>query len=149
MSDWVIWLILAGALAAAEMTSGTFVLLMMSGGALGGSLAAALGAPVALQVVVAIVLTLGLVWLVRPVAIRHLNSGPLAITGSEALVGEEAVVLSEVTRDGGRVRLNGSEWSARARDPAQVIAAGSRVAVVAIDGATAVVWQDPFALPSG
>ena len=129
------------------MTSGTFVLLMMAGGALGGSVAAAVGAPVALQVVVALALTVALVWLVRPIAIRHSYSGPPAITGAEALVGEEAVVLTEVTRDGGRVRLNGAEWSARARDPAQVIAPGARVAVVAIDGATAVVWQDPFALP--
>jgi membrane protein implicated in regulation of membrane protease activity len=147
VSDWLIWLIVAAGFAAAEMTSGTFVLLMMAGGALGGSVAAAIGAPVALQVIVAIVLSLGLVWGVRPVAIRHLHSGPLAITGPEALIGEEAVVLAEVTRDGGRVRLNGAEWSARSRDPAQVIAAGARVAVVAIDGATAVVWQDPFAMP--
>lgn len=147
MSDWVIWLILAGGLAAGEMTSGTFVLLMMAGGAVGGSIAAAVGAPVALQVVVALALTVGLVWLVRPIAIRHSYSGPPAITGAQALVGEEAVALSEVTRDGGRVRLNGAEWSARSRDPAQVIAPGARVAVVAIDGATAVVWQDPFALP--
>jgi membrane protein implicated in regulation of membrane protease activity len=147
VSDWLIWLIVAAGFAAAEMTSGTFVLLMMAGGALGGSVAAAAGASVALQVIVAIVLSLALVWGVRPVAIRHLNSGPLAITGTDALVGEEAVVLAEVTRDGGRVRLNGAEWSARARDPAQVIAAGARVAVVGIDGATAVVWQDPFALP--
>lgn len=147
MSDWVIWLILAGGLAAGEMTSGTFVLLMMAGGAVGGSIAAAVGAPVALQVVVALALTVGLVWLVRPIAIRHSYSGPPAITGAQALVGEEAVALSEVTRDGGRVRLNGAEWSARSRDPTQVIAPGARVAVVAIDGATAVVWQDPFALP--
>jgi membrane protein implicated in regulation of membrane protease activity len=147
VSDWVVWLILAGALAAAEMTSGTFVLLMMSGGALGGSVAAGVGAPVALQVLIALVITVGLVWLVRPIAIRHSYSGPPAITGAEALIGEEAVVLSEVTRDGGRIRLNGAEWSARARDPAQVLAPGARVAVVGIDGATAVVWQDPFALP--
>ena len=88
--------------------------------------------------------TLGLVWLVRPVAIRHLNPGPAAITGSEALVGRDAVVLHEVTRDGGRVRLNGAEWSARPKDPKQELPAGTRVSVIAIDGATAVVWKDPF-----
>jgi membrane protein implicated in regulation of membrane protease activity len=147
MPDWLIWLVVAGALAAAETTSGSFVLLMMAGGAAGGAITAAIGGGVALQVIVAIVLTIGLVWLVRPVALRHAYAGPPAITGAEALVGEEAVVLSEVTRDGGRVRLRGAEWSARSRDPSQVITVGSRVAVVAIDGATAVVWQDPFALP--
>jgi membrane protein implicated in regulation of membrane protease activity len=140
--DWLIWLIAAGVLAASETTSGSFVLIMMA-----GSITAAFGGPVLLQVIVAVVLTIGLVWLVRPVAIRHSFPGPPAITGSDALVGEEAVVLSEVTRDGGRVRLRGAEWSARTSDPDQVLSVGTRVAVVGIDGATAVVWQDPFALP--
>ena len=97
-------------------------------------------APCCVQVIVAIVVTLGLVWLVRPVAVRHLNPGPAAITGSDALVGHEAIVLHQVTRDGGRVRLNGGEWSARAKDPRQELPAGTRVSVIAIEGATAVVW---------
>jgi membrane protein implicated in regulation of membrane protease activity len=144
MPAWLVWLILAGVLAGGETVTGTFVLLMMSGGAVGGVVTAALGGPELLQVLVALIVTVGLVWLVRPVALRHLHPGPAAITGSEALVGHEAVVLSEVTRDGGRVRLNGGEWTARAKDPAQELPAGARVSVVAIDGATAVVWQDPF-----
>ena len=141
---WLIWLIVAGVFAGGEALTGTFVLLMMSGGAVGGAVAAAVGGPLLVQVIVAIVVALGLVWLVRPVAIRHLNPGPAAITGSDALVGREAVVLQQVTRDGGRVRLNGSEWSARAKDPKQDLPAGTRVSVIAIDGATAVVWKDPF-----
>ena len=144
MADWLVWLIIAGVFAGGETATGTFVLLMMSGGALGGAIAAAAGAVLLPQIIVALVVTLGLLWLVRPIAIRHLNPGPAAITGSEALIGREAVVLSAVTRDGGRVRLNGAEWSARSRDPRQELPAGTRVSVVAIDGATAVVWQDPF-----
>jgi membrane protein implicated in regulation of membrane protease activity len=145
MPVWLVWLIIAGVFAGGETVTGTFVLLMMSGGAVGGAVTAAVGGPLLAQIVVAIVVTMGLLWLVRPVAVRHLNPGPAAITGSEALVGREALVLSAVTRDGGRVRLNGAEWSARSRDPNQELPAGARVSVVAIDGATAVVWQDPFA----
>jgi membrane protein implicated in regulation of membrane protease activity len=144
MPVWLVWLIVAGVFAGGEAMTGTFVLLMMSGGAVGGAVAAAVGGPLLVQIVVAIVTTLALLWLVRPIAVRHLNPGPAAITGSEALVGREAVVLSAVTRDGGRVRLNGAEWSARSRDPKQELPAGTRVSVVAIDGATAVVWLDPF-----
>jgi membrane protein implicated in regulation of membrane protease activity len=144
MPAWLVWLIIAGLFAGGEAMTGTFVLLMMSGGAVGGAVAAAVGGPLLVQVIVAIVMTLALLWLVRPIAVRHLNPGPAAITGSEALVGRDAVVLSAVTRDGGRVRLNGAEWSARSRDPGQALPAGTRVSVVAIDGATAVVWQDPF-----
>jgi membrane protein implicated in regulation of membrane protease activity len=145
MPVWLVWLIIAGIFAGGEAATGTFVLLMMSGGAVGGAVAAAAGASFLPQIIVFIAVTLALLWLVRPVAIRHLNPGPAAITGAEALIGREAVVLSAVTQDDGRVRLNGAEWSARARDPRQDLPAGTRVSVVAIDGATAVVWQDPFA----
>lgn len=146
MPAWLVWLIIAGGLAGGEAVTGTFVLLMMSGGALGGAATAALGGPFLLQAFVSVLLTIGLLWLVRPVAVRHANPGPAAITGTEALVGREAVVTAAVTRDSGRVRLNGSEWSARAIDPKQDLPEGTRVSVVAIDGATAVVWQDPFSV---
>lgn len=144
MPAWLIWLIISGACAAGEATSGGFVLLMMAGGALGGAVAAAITGSLVIQILVSLIVTAGMLVLVRPVAVRHTNPGPAAITGTEALVGREAVVLSAVTEDGGRVRLNGGEWSARARDPRQELSAGTRVSVVAIDGATAVVWKDPF-----
>jgi membrane protein implicated in regulation of membrane protease activity len=138
------WLIVAGVLAAAETTSTAFVLIMGAGGAVAAAVAAGLGVNVFVQAIVAIAGTLALLWLVRPVAIRHLNPGPVAITGSDALVGRDAVVLADVTRDGGRVRLNGAEWSARAADPKQELKPGTVVTVLAIDGATAVVYRDPF-----
>lgn len=144
MPAWLIWLIIAGGLAAGETVSGTFIFVMLSGGAVGGSITAAFGAPLLLQVIVSLVVALGLLWLVRPVAVRHMHPGPAAITGSDALVGRDAVVLSTVTRDGGRVRLNGAEWSARTTDAQQSLPAGTRVSVIAIEGATAVVYSDPL-----
>jgi len=144
MSAWLVWLIISGVLAAAEAASLSFVLIMAAGGALGGALTAGLGGPVVAQVLVAIIGTLALLGLARPAAVRHLNSGPRVITGSDALVGREAVVLQAVTKREGRVRLNGAEWSARAIDPKQDLPAGTVVSVVKIDGATAVVWHDPF-----
>jgi membrane protein implicated in regulation of membrane protease activity len=144
MPDWLIWMIVAGVLAAAETASLAFILIMVAGGAAAAALTAALGGPVALQVVVAILGTVTLLWLVRPVAVRHTNSGPPHLSGSSALVGRDAVVLSAVSGGGGRVRLNGGEWSARAIDPEQVLAVGTHVTVLAIDGATAVVWRNPL-----
>jgi membrane protein implicated in regulation of membrane protease activity len=143
MPTWLIWLIAAGAFAAAEAFSLTFVLVMFAGGAAGAALAAALGGPVLVQCVVAIVATVGLLGVVRPIAVRHLTPGPGTVTGSDALVGKEAVVLSEVDVHNGRVRLNGGEWSARSFDRAQVLSAGTVVRVMEISGATAVVWQEP------
>jgi membrane protein implicated in regulation of membrane protease activity len=144
MPAWLIWLILCGGLAAAEATNFALVLIMAAAGAGAASIVAAVGAPVVVQVLVAIAGTLALLWGVRPVAIRHLNPDPMTVTGTDALVGQEAVVMAKVDRHDGRVRLNGAEWSARTMDPKQEFSAGTVVAVVAIDGATAVVWKDPF-----
>ena len=145
MADWLIWLILAGVLAAAEAASMTFVLIMFAGGALGASITAALGGNVLLQCIVAIVATIGLLGGVRPVAKRHLLPGPGTTTGSDALVGQQAIVLSEVTPHDGRVRLNGGEWSARSYDDRQVLPAGTVVRVMRIHGATAeVLHEGPY-----
>lgn len=145
MPDWLLWLIAAGVLAAAEVTTLTFVLAMFAGGAVAGAITAAAGGPLLAQVIVAIIATCALLIGVRPVARRHLMAGPTAATGSDRLVGEEAIVLSEVTAHDGRVRLNGGEWSARSYDRGQVLPAGTVVRVMKINGATAeVLYEDPY-----
>jgi membrane protein implicated in regulation of membrane protease activity len=121
MQAWLIWLILAAALAGAETLSLDLVLLMCAGGAGAGGIAAVAG--------------------VRPVAKRHLTGSGTARTGVEALIGTQAIVTSKVDAADGRVRLGGSEWSARAYDRSQVIPVGSSVQVIEISGATALVWD--------
>jgi membrane protein implicated in regulation of membrane protease activity len=142
MADWLIWLIAAGVLAAAETASLTLVLIMFAGGAAAASITAAAGGPVLLQCIVAIVATLALLGGARPIARRHLTAAAGISTGSDGLVGEEAVVLSEVTAHDGRVRLRGGEWSARSYDQSQVLPAGTVVRVMKITGATAVVLHE-------
>lgn len=138
----MLWLIAAGVFAAAETASVTFVLLMFAGGAAAASVTAALGGPVLLQFIVAIVSTLALLGVVRPIARRHLTATGAAVMGSDALVGMEAVVLRQVDARDGRVRLNGGEWSARAYDEEHVLAPGTAVRVVRISGATALVLPE-------
>jgi membrane protein implicated in regulation of membrane protease activity len=142
MPDWLIWLLVAGVLAAAEAASLTFVLLMFAGGAAAAAITAAAGGPVLLQCIVAIVATLALLGGVRPIARKHLTAGAGTTTGSDALVGQEAIVLSQVDAHDGRVRLNGGEWSARSYDERQILPAGTVVRVMKITGATAVVLHE-------
>jgi membrane protein implicated in regulation of membrane protease activity len=67
---------------------------------------------------------------------------PAAIrTGTAALEGTHAVVLQRVDVSGGRVRIGGEEWSARAFMPDQVMEPGARVEVMKIEGATALVYE--------
>jgi membrane protein implicated in regulation of membrane protease activity len=142
MPDWLLWLIVAGVLAAAEAATLTFVLVMFAGGAVAASITAAAGGPLLLQVIVAIAATLALLVGVRPVARRHLVSPPGTSTGSDALVGQQAIVLREVDAQDGRVRLNGGEWSARAWEEQEVLPAGTVVRVMKISGATAFVSRE-------
>ncbi|MGI8759725.1 MAG: NfeD family protein [Jatrophihabitantaceae bacterium] len=143
MPLWLVWLIVSGALAVAETFSMALVLVMFAGGAAAGAITAAAGGPLLLQVVVAVLASAALLGLVRPVAQRHLTISDPAITGADALVGMQAVVLSAVDANDGRVRLNGGEWSALAFDDTQRLSAGTVVRVMEIRGATAVVWQEP------
>ncbi|MDR1999037.1 MAG: NfeD family protein [Frankiaceae bacterium] len=142
MPAWLIWIIVAAGLAAAETLSLDLVLIMLAGGAGAGALAAGLGAPVAVQALVAAAATLLLLGGARPVVKRHLSGRGEVAMGVQALVGKPAKALTDVDAEGGRVQLNGGEWSARAFDPTQRICAGASVRVMEISGATAIVWED-------
>ncbi|HEX8304743.1 MAG TPA: NfeD family protein [Jatrophihabitans sp.] len=141
MQAWLIWLIVAAVLAGAETLSLDLVLIMCAGGAAAGGISAAAGLPPAAQVAIAIAGALALLLFLRPVAKRHLTSSGTARTGVEALIGAQAIVTSKVDARDGRVRLGGSEWSAKAYDSSQVIPVGSSVQVIEISGATAIVWD--------
>lgn len=143
MPAWLIWLIAAGGLAAAETLTLDLVLIMFAGGAAAGAIVAAVGGPFLVQVIVAAAAALALLVGVRPVAQRHLTAIEHR-TGTDALVGREAIALTEVNGADGRVRLNGGEWTARAFDPERSIPAGTVVRVMQIDGATALVWSDAW-----
>ena len=143
MPDWLIWLIAAGVLAVAEISTLTLVLGMVAGGAAAAAITAALGGPVLVQIIVALVATGALLGVVRPVAQKHLLPSGQARTGVDALVGMQAVVLSKVSRDAGLVRLNGAEWSAVSYDPEQSLPSGTVVRVIEIHGATALVMAEP------
>jgi membrane protein implicated in regulation of membrane protease activity len=118
MPDWVIWVIVAVLLALGELaTPGLFFLGPVALAAIPAAIVAALGAAAWLQVLA------------------------LSRTGTAALVGAKAVVLERVDMDGGRVRIGGEEWTARAYMEGQVLEPGTRVEVAEIKGATALVYE--------
>ena len=140
MDAWVWWIVAAGVLAVAEvLTGGSLVLLMLAGGAAAGGLTAALGAPPALAVGVFALVSVALLGLVRPVARRHMRLSRETRTNVAALVGAEALVLESVDGLDGRIKLAGEVWSARAYDGQSVFEPGTRVQVLQIEGATALV----------
>ena len=90
------------------------VLLMFALGALAAAVAAGLGAPVWVAVLTFALVALGLLFFVRPPMVARLHAGPTLTTGHESLVGKTAVVAEPVDQHGGRVKLSGEIWSARA-----------------------------------
>ena len=141
MDAWVIWLVAAVAAAVGEVLTLGFFLAPF---ALGATAAMAVdlaggGTGVALAVFAAV--TTGTFLGVRPVARRHLRQPPSARTGIAALAGRPATVLEQVSDDAGTVKLEGEVWTARPYTEGEVLAAGARVQVVEIRGATALVAE--------
>lgn len=112
---------------------------MFAVGAVAAAVAAGVGSGIVVQVVVFVAVSVALLAVVRPLASRQRTQAPELRSGVDALRGRQAVVLERVDGAGGRIKLAGEIWSARALDANRSFAPGEQVDVVEIDGATAVV----------
>jgi membrane protein implicated in regulation of membrane protease activity len=143
MDAWVFWVVLAVILAAGEVVSLSFFLAPFAVGAAAAALLDAVGVGAVGQFAAFVASSLLLLGIVRPIARRHVRLPPQLRTGTAALVGETAVVLERISNDEGvgSVRLKGQIWTARAYDDGASFEAGSRVHVMEIRGATALVTE--------
>jgi membrane protein implicated in regulation of membrane protease activity len=138
----VLWAVAAALLAIGELlTPGLFFLGPVALAAVAAAVTAAIGGGVVLQLLVFIAGSLASLAVLRPIARRHLHMPALVRTGTAALVGTKALVLEQVDVNGGRVRIGGEEWTARAYFDEQVLEPGQRVEVAEIKGATALVYE--------
>ncbi|MEU3182587.1 NfeD family protein [Streptomyces sp. NPDC006923] len=136
---WVWWLIGAVGLGIPLVLTAMPEFGMLSAGAVAGAVVAALGGGVVAQVLVFAAVSVALIAVVRPIAARNSRGRPGLATGIDALKGRQAVVVERVDGSGGRIKLAGEIWSARALDSDTAFEPGQQVDVVEIDGATAVV----------
>jgi membrane protein implicated in regulation of membrane protease activity len=144
VDGWVLWVIAACALAVGEMATMGFFLAPFAGGAVLAAIAAAAGAGTLLSWALFVVGSLLLLGVVRPLARAHLRTPPLLRTGTDALVGRTGIVVERIADDGsaGSVRIDGDDvWTARAYDEDARIEPGTRVHVLEIRGATALVAE--------
>ena len=139
----VFWIIAAVVLAAAEIFTQTFVLLMFALGALVAAGVGAVGGNLGVQLFAFLVVTVASLFLVRPIIKRfmHVSAEPSAM-GIEAIEGSSAVVLERVDLDHGLIKIDGEMWTARPYEAAHVFEPGDRVRVIEIRGATALVWKE-------
>ncbi|MFI1370383.1 NfeD family protein [Streptomyces longwoodensis] len=136
---WVWWLVGAAALGIPLVVTAMPEFGMLAVGAIAAAAAAGVGFGTVSQVLVFVVVSVALIAVVRPIANRHRSQRPQLATGIDALRGKQAVVLERVDGSGGRIKLAGEVWSARALDGDQSYEPGQQVDVVDIEGATAIV----------
>ncbi len=143
MAGWVLWVVLAGAFGIGEMLTTGFFLAPFAVGAALAAIVDAAGLGAIASVVVFVLVSVLALRLARPIALSHINQPPQIRTGSAALVGKRATVLERIANDEGAgcVRIDGEVWTARALDQDRVIERGTRVDVVQIKGATALVTE--------
>ena len=143
MDAWLIWLIVAVVFAIGEIATLGLFLAPFAGGALVAAILAGADASVFVQWLAFLVVSAVLLAALRPLARSHRKMPKLSRTGTAALIGSNGVVLERIDNHNnvGLVRIGGEPWTARAYDEDQVIEAGTRVQVVEIRGATALVAE--------
>ncbi len=140
MVSWIVWLIVAAVLGVAELLTTTLAFGLIAVAAVVAAVVGTFHIGVPFQLAAFVVAAVAGLGFVRPIAIKHVKQPPQLRTGVAALVGRSAVVTQEVSEHSGRVRIDGEEWSSRPYDESLVIPVGTKVDVMQIKGATALVY---------
>ncbi len=143
MAGWLVWVLVACGFGVGELLSGGFFLAPFAFGGILAAGAEAAGAPEAIAVVVFALISVMTLALVRPIVTSKLLRSPPTRTGAAALIGKRAIVLERIHNEEGVgcVKIDGEVWTARALDDDREIEPGTRVEVVDIRGATALVME--------
>lgn len=134
------WLLLAAILIVIELISLGLTTIWFAGGAFVAAIAAIAGASLPIQIVLFLVVSIVLLLVTRPLAVKHLDNNTEK-TNSEGLIGQTALVLQEINnlKETGQAKINGMEWTARAKNNEEVISVGEAVTVVEIQGVKLIV----------
>lgn len=135
MSFTTIWLSIFVACIVIEIATMGLFTIWFAGGSLIAALVAAVGGPFWLQIALFFVISLVLLYLTRPIAVKYFNKDRVK-TNAESLVGQQAIVISEINnlQGVGQVTVNGQEWSARNVKGDKELTVGSVVIIRAISG---------------
>ena len=141
MEDWLLWLILAVIFGVGEIATLGFFLAPFAGGAAIAAVVSAIGVPFVGSLAVFLLVSVVLLAALRPLARSHRKMPPSIRTGTAALVGKSATVVERIANQEGVgcVKIDGDVWTARAYMEEETYEPGTRVQVVEIRGATALV----------
>ena len=140
MNEVTIWLAVLVVCVGIEIATMGLTTIWFAGGALVSAILAALNAPLWLQIVAFFVVSLILLYLTRPVAVKYFNKDRVK-TNVESLIGRQAIVISEIDnlQGIGQVTVGGQEWSARSVKDDIQLPVGSVVVVRSVSGVKLIV----------
>ena len=135
MSFVMIWLIVFVLMLVIEMATLSLTTIWFAGGALAALIASGLGAKFIVQVFIFLAVSILVLFLLRPSAIKHFNKSRTK-TNVDRFIGLEAKVIETVDNDNmkGKAIINGQEWTARAIRDDMIIEAGEKATIVEIKG---------------
>ena len=141
--ETIFWLILFVILLIIEILTLGLTTIWFAGGALVAFILAFVGFDLPVQIIVFLLVSILLLVLTRPVAIKFFNKERQK-TNAESLIGQKAVVIEKIdTLHGvGRAEVNGMEWSAKADEAGQIIEAGEIVVIEGIQGVKLIVKKE-------
>lgn len=142
MSEVTIWLAVLVVCVEIEIATMGLTTIWFAGGALVSAILAALNAPLWLQIVAFFVVSLILLYLTRPVAVKYFNKDRVK-TNVESLIGRQAIVISEIDnlQGIGQITVGGQEWSARSVKDDVQLPVGSVVVVRSVSGVKLIVEE--------
>ncbi len=142
MSEVTIWLAVLVVCVGIEIATMGLTTIWFAGGALVSAILAALNAPPWLQIVAFFAVSLIMLYLTRPVAVKYFNKDRVK-TNVESLIGRQAIVISEIDnlQGIGQVTVGGQEWSARSMKDDVQLPVGSVVVVRSVSGVKLIVEE--------
>ncbi|MBP3462539.1 MAG: NfeD family protein [Tyzzerella sp.] len=141
--ETIFWLILFVILLVIEILTMGLTTVWFAGGALVAFILAFVGFGLPVQIIVFLLVSIGLLVLTRPIAMKFFNQERQK-TNAESLIGQKAVVLETIdTLHGtGRAEVNGMEWSAKTDDTDEIISPGEVVVIEGIQGVKLIVKKE-------
>lgn len=142
MSEVTIWLAVLVVCVGIEIATMGLTTIWFAGGALVSAILAALNAPLWLQIVAFFAVSLIMLYLTRPVAVKYFNKDRVK-TNVESLIGRQVIVISEIDnlQGIGQVTVGGQEWSARSVKDDVQLPVGSVVVVRSVSGVKLIVEE--------
>lgn len=130
----IFWLVVVAVMLVIEIFTLGLTTIWFSLGAVVAAIAAGLGAPLWVQILLFSVVSVLIMLLVRPFAMKVMDKNRTK-TNIEEVIGEQAEVIEEIDnqKERGKVRFRGVEWMARSVDGSK-ISVGEVVTVDAVSG---------------